>query len=303
MKKVFVIIVTYKGKQWYDKCFESLRKSSLPVQTIVVDNTPGEEDAEYIKSHYPEIHLIKTNDNLGFGKANNIAMRFAYDNGCDYAFLLNQDTWLIKEDTIEQLAQIAEQHPEFGILSPMHVMADGKTMNMDYEYEPGRCSRRLAKDLYSGSLQDVYDTDYVNAAAWLIPRRIIETVGGFDPLFRQYGEDDDYMNRVRYHKFKIGICPKMALVHDHTADTWSEEGKTLFRKANKDHLEKYLNINKGYNYLQLRWMYLKRLVKAYISRNKYEQDVNRHAFVFLRKNNKRIQEHREQNQQIGMSWI
>ena len=52
---IFVIIVTYKGMRWYDKCFSSLRESTLPVHTIVVDNTPGEEEANYIREHYPEI--------------------------------------------------------------------------------------------------------------------------------------------------------------------------------------------------------------------------------------------------------
>ena len=89
---IFVIIVTYKGMRWYDKCFSSLRESTLPVHTIVVDNTPGEEEANYIREHYPEIHLIKTEENLGFGKANNLGIRYALDHGCDYVFLLNQNS-------------------------------------------------------------------------------------------------------------------------------------------------------------------------------------------------------------------
>ena len=72
MKKIFVIIVTYKGKRWYDKCFQSLRESTIPVQIVVVDNTPGDEDVEYIRTYHPDIHLIKTTENLGFGRGNNI---------------------------------------------------------------------------------------------------------------------------------------------------------------------------------------------------------------------------------------
>ena len=89
--KLFVIIVTYKGKQWYDRCFTSLRESTLPVQTIVVDNASNDGSVEYIKEHYPEIHLIESEENLGFGKGNNLAIRYAYEHGCDYVFLLNQD--------------------------------------------------------------------------------------------------------------------------------------------------------------------------------------------------------------------
>ena len=121
--KIFVIIVTYKGMRWYDKCFSSLRESTIPLQTVVIDNTPGDEDAEYIKTHYPEVHLIKTNENLGFGRANNLGMRYALDNGCDYVFLLNQDTWLIQNEAIAELVAIAEAHQEYGIVSPMHLTA------------------------------------------------------------------------------------------------------------------------------------------------------------------------------------
>ena len=50
-KKLFVIVVTYKGMQWYDRCFASLRESTLPVQTIVVDNASGDGSVEYIKEN------------------------------------------------------------------------------------------------------------------------------------------------------------------------------------------------------------------------------------------------------------
>ena len=113
--KIFVIIVTYKGMRWYDKCFTSLRESTMPVQTVVVDNTPGEDDAKYIKENYPEIHIIKTDENLGFGKANNLGMRYALDHGCDYVFLLNQDAW-IETNTLGELVRIAEKYPEYGLL-------------------------------------------------------------------------------------------------------------------------------------------------------------------------------------------
>ena len=82
--KLFVIIVTYKGKQWYDRCFTSLRESTVPVQTIVVDNASEDGSVEYIREHYPEIVLMENKENLGFGQANNLAMRYALDHDCDY---------------------------------------------------------------------------------------------------------------------------------------------------------------------------------------------------------------------------
>ena len=213
MKKVFVIIVTYKGQQWYDRSLGSLRKSTLPVQVVVVDNTPGNDDTEYIKAHYPEVHLIKPEENLGFGKANNLGMRYALDNGCDYVFLLNQDAW-IEPDSIESLVGIAEQHPEFGILSPMHMTKEKDHLNI--LFDDGKQNYEVLSDAYCGKLKEYYLVKYVNAAAWLMPRKTLETVGGFDPIFKHYEEDDDYLNRAIYHKLGVVLCPKVQVVHDHT---------------------------------------------------------------------------------------
>lgn len=222
MKKIFVIVVTYKGGRWYDRCFGSLRESAIPVQVIAVDNSPGEEDTEYIKTHFPEAHLIKTNENLGFGRANNLGMRYALDNGCDYVFLLNQDAWVDK-DTIGKLVEIAEQHPEYGILSPIHLNAKRTAINMQIGIGAHYRNEILLSDLYLGKVDDVYETNYVNAAAWLLPRKTLEIVGGFDPIFKHYEEDDNYLNRVIYHGLKIGVCPAAQIVHDHKDSELSDE--------------------------------------------------------------------------------
>lgn len=212
--KVFVIIVTYKGKQWYDRCFGSLRLSTIPVQTIVVDNASNDGTVEYIREHYPEIHLIESSENLGFGKANNLALRYALEQGCDYVFLLNQDTW-IEPNAIEELVRLHQEYPTYGILSPMHVRPDGKSLYIQIEDGKTDHGNKLLADCYFNQLEDVYPFAYVNAAAWLLPRNTLEVVGGFDPIFAHYGEDNDYLNRMRYHGLSLGLCPKVRIVHDH----------------------------------------------------------------------------------------
>ena len=69
--KIFSIIVTYNGMRWYDRCLGSLRNSELPVETIVIDNASSDDSVNYIKANFPEVHLIESNENLGFAKANN----------------------------------------------------------------------------------------------------------------------------------------------------------------------------------------------------------------------------------------
>ena len=107
--KIYAIVITYNGKKWYDRCFGSLRDSEMPVETIVIDNTSTDDTIEYIKTHFPSVHLIESKENLGFAKANNIGIRYAIDNNADYVFLLNQDAW-IENDTLTALLRTFEEN-------------------------------------------------------------------------------------------------------------------------------------------------------------------------------------------------
>ena len=109
-------------------------------------NASGDGTVEYIKENYPEIMLIESKENLGFGKGNNLAMRYALDHGCDYVFLLNQDAWLDENDTIEKLVEVAQRHPEYGILSPMHMNINGTGLVM-HEFCRQSCNEKLITEL------------------------------------------------------------------------------------------------------------------------------------------------------------
>ena len=72
--KIYLIIVTYNAMKWAERCFSSLRKSSVPVHTIVVDNGSNDGTQEFIKTQFPEVEFIQSAKNLGFGKANNLGI-------------------------------------------------------------------------------------------------------------------------------------------------------------------------------------------------------------------------------------
>src|SRR5690606_31512456 len=87
---------------------------------------------------------------------------------------------------------------------------------------------------------------FVNAAGWLLSRNILENIGGFDPIFFHYGEDDNYCQRAQYHGFKIGIVPNAFLLHDREDRTPQkiEFGSIAFFKQMERCLKmKYANIN------------------------------------------------------------
>ena len=216
--KVNVIIVTYNAMKWAEKCFGSLRNSSVSLHCIVVDNGSTDGTQDYIKNNFPEVEFIQSSENLGFGKANNLGIEKAYRNGADFFYLMNQDAWLF-EDSIEKLLNVYHCHPkkdEIGILSPMHL--DGTEKHLDIFLDKYIATNfektRLISDLYLHSLKEYYEISFINAAHWLLPKDTIEKVGGFNPYFFHYGEDNEYVNRVHYHQKKVLLVPSSKVVHD-----------------------------------------------------------------------------------------
>lgn len=301
--KVFVIVVTFKGKQWYDRCFTSLRESSIPVQTIVVDNASNDGTVEYIREHYPEIHLIESKENLGFGKGNNLALRYAFEHGCDFVFLMNQDTWLEDADVISELIALSKKYPEYGIISPMHISPDKQSLNMMIELGSTIYTERILSDLYCGTVKEIYQTNYVNAAAWLLPRKTLSVLGGFDPLIFHYGEDDDYLNRARYHGIKVGISLEQRIVHDHKTGVYKDWSDKLSRKSDLDDLELFLDLNTPFDYHALRRCWLRRYFKGVIKGNADLRKLATYKMKYLKKMRDSIENSRKTNRIKQPNWI
>jgi GT2 family glycosyltransferase len=302
--KIYVIIVTYKGRQWYDRCFTSLRESTIPVQTIVVDNASNDGTLEYIRENYPEIHLIESKENLGFGRANNIGMRYALDQGCDFVFLLNQDAW-VEADAFDVMLRVALSHPEYGILAPVHTTPDKTKLERgfvsfakDNKYTDGT----WFDDMYWGRMKEVYDTKYIHAAGWLLPRRVLESVGGFDPIFIHYEEDDDYLNRVRYHGYKIGICPRARMVHDCNREYVYAKGKELLRHQ-QILLVDFVDVNQEKSVREYCTYLLRKTLASMMRMQRRQMQLYWKDYLFFHQMQGRIQESREKNRQKGSNWL
>jgi GT2 family glycosyltransferase len=209
---VAVIIVTYNGIKWIDKCINSLINSSIPLNIIVIDNGSTDETQDALKKY--NIQFIPSSENLGFAKANNKGISLAIQQNCNYVFLLNQDAW-VEKNTIETLINIAASNPEFGVLSPMHLNGSYTALDIKFtDYLMPQNCKNLVSDMYINKLKSLYEAIFVNAAAWLIPVDCIKKVGLFEPFFFLYGEDNNYLQRIRHHKFKIGITPTCTICHD-----------------------------------------------------------------------------------------
>ena len=222
--KILVIVVTYNGRKWLDRCLGSVRESAVPADLYVWDNDSTDGSPDFVQSHFPEAKLVRSADNLFFAEANNMGLRYALEKGYDYAYLLNQDAWLAP-DTLGTLIDVSQAHPEYAVLSPLQITDGFRELDGQFKKIMKEPVRR------------------VMAAHWLVPRKALEKVGLFDKLFPLYGNDDNWCDRARYHGFKIGIVPEAKAVHDRAKREEAKE-KVIYRNYYMGSLVRLCDINR-----------------------------------------------------------
>lgn len=215
INNILVIIVTWNGMKWIERCLNSLRTSTMPVKTLIIDNGSKDDTVRFVRDRYTEIEIVQSDKNLGFGQANNLGFRRAISLGVDYVFLLNQDAYVYPE-MFAELIQVAEKkdNKDYAIFSPLHVHRDGKSLDAQFKDYIVDISPRIVEDFSLSKVKEVYPIDCVPAAGWLLPIRTLKNIGGFDPIFFHYGEDEQYAQRIIFHGYKIGLVPNAKMIHD-----------------------------------------------------------------------------------------
>jgi len=218
MKKVLVIIVTFNGMKWIERCLCSVSLSRTPADVFVLDNCSSDGTPEFIEEEFPDVHLVRSGHNLGFGQGNNAGLKYALEKGYEYVYLLNQDAWL-EADTLGTLCSAFEQSLRakegFGILSPMQKNAvNGRLDEKFLEWY------RISGNITESGIKEM---EFVMAAHWMICRKCLKEVGGFSPTFQQYGEDNNYIHRARFFGWKAGAVNEAYAVHDRSCSEISYE--------------------------------------------------------------------------------
>ncbi len=288
LMRIATIIITYNAMPWIEKCLNSIQNSSLSSHVYIRDNGSTDGTQEYIQSHFPEVRFSQSVENLGFGKANNLELESAYKDGADFFFLLNQDAYLFP-DTLEKLMKVAQNNPEFGIISPIHLAGDEKTLDFGFRnyIKRDQTSNHLLSDLLveKNSLNDIYELDFINAAAWLLPKSTLEKVGGFSPLFFHYGEDRNYVNRVHSNYLKVGFNTKSYVIHDRKQQASNSSQKYPYLRLSYQISLQDKNLNLE-NYQSV---YAKKMMKNIFLLQFNHLHKNWNEYKYLRANKKRLQ--------------
>lgn len=222
--KIFAVVVTYNGRDDIERCLSSLETSTVPVRILVIDNQSNDETVDFIQRKFPSVEMMVAPENLGFGKGNNIGIKYAYESGAEHVFLLNQDAY-VKPDTIEQLYTIQRKYKKYGLLSPLQLDGTGKQLDSKFARHLAKSpwiNQILTDAFLSEKFKHLYEVDFLNAAAWMLSRNCIDKVGLFNPIFEHYGEDCEYAHRVLQKGLRVGLSNQSVAYHNRCQGSTSD---------------------------------------------------------------------------------
>ncbi len=228
--KLSVIIVSYNVKHYLEQCLHSLFRagSSVAMEVFVVDNASHDNSPEYLQNRfpthlYPNLHIINNARNIGFGKANNLAV--AKSKG-EYILFLNPDT-ILTEHTLADALEYADTHPDMGGLGTMMLHSDGSFANESRRGLPtpwtamckmsGLCTlfpkSRLFGRYYMKYLdkEQPSEIEIISGAFFMARKSALDKAGLFDEIFFMYGEDIDLSYRLMLSGYKNHYIPSPIL--------------------------------------------------------------------------------------------
>jgi len=240
MTKLSICIVNYNTKDLTSKCIESLFQNlrDINFEIIVVDNASTDGSIDLLKQRFPMVIFIGNTMNLGFGKANNQAVKRSKG---EYILFLNSDTYCTS-DVIKEMINYADNNNDIGVVGIRLLNPDGTIQRSSHTFPSvktvffhifkakrflplvkrflNKCSilnsildKELTSYIFYERLNSPIEVDVVPGACMLVRKEILEMVRGFDENFFLYFEDIDLCKRIKKNNYKIILIPEVGIVH------------------------------------------------------------------------------------------
>ena len=199
--KLSVVIVSYNVRNYLEQCLQSVQRAleGIEGEVFVVDNHSDDDSVVTMREKYPWVRLIENQENLGFSKANNQAIR---QSQADYVLLLNPDT-VVAEDTLRGVLTFMDEHPKAGGAGVMMCYEDGSRAPESRRALPTPWVAALkmlgfTKRYYMSHLpwDQPCRIEVISGAFCLLRHEALKTIGLLDEDFFMYGEDIDLSYRL-----------------------------------------------------------------------------------------------------------
>jgi len=218
-----IILVNYNTEHLLHDVIKKTRLalSQIAAEIIIVDNASKDSSVEVILRDYPECHLISNQTNIGFGRANNLALDHIQGR---YVLLLNTDAF-VSQDSLYKTIQYMADHPEAGILGVKLVGRDG-ILQPSCRYFPRPWNLFLQRSGLTRFFPKTQmiddmdwdhamekDCDWVPGCFYLVRREVIDEVGLFDPRYFLYYEEVDHCLAAKNAGWEVHYFPDTSVIH------------------------------------------------------------------------------------------
>jgi GT2 family glycosyltransferase len=223
---ISILIVSFNTRDVLRECLESIERESagLNVEISIVDNNSSDGSPEMIETDFPHVHLVRSNVNLGFGAANNVALE-----GCRgrYVVLLNSDAFLCP-GSLRLAVHHMDENPKAGL-------GGGRLVGRDFSWQPSArmfpgilsdlsvmtgLASRFPKSRIFGYFDRTWadqslasEVDWVPGAFSIIRSDVIASIGFFDPAFFLYSEEVDLCRRIKSAGYRVWYWPDITVIH------------------------------------------------------------------------------------------
>lgn len=225
------ITVCYNGITDTCALIESIHKiiHSVSYEIIVVDNASREDEAAIIKTHYPTVITVRSQQNLGFSGGNNLGLEIAQGR---YLFLINNDTYF-ESDGIQALIDRLESNPQIGAVSPkirfafppQYIQFAGYTQLSSITMRNEPIGMGHPDD---GSFETPHPSPYLHGAAMLIKREVMDRTGPMPEIYFLYYEELDWCTAMTRAGYTLWYEPHCTIFHKESQSTGQQSPLRTF---------------------------------------------------------------------------
>ena len=276
---VSIIIVSYNVCDLLCQCISSIydKVTDVSFEVIVVDNASSDNSVDKIKQTFPNVKVIASKVNLGFGKANGLGVKHSSGK---YLFFLNPDTELIN-NAVSVLYLFMETHPNVA-LSGANLFTPDLLPNKSYEmFLPGfwdglafACNFSIKQNDDKFNKEEApKPVVLVGGADMFMRRTVFDEVGWFDERFFMYFEEPIFSHKIKRLNMELYSVPSAEIIHYEGASSKKSISSTTFYFF--DSFLKYYHIYYPFGYKILYTLYMIKIKLALL------------CFSFKKKNEKK----------------
>lgn len=239
-----ILIVNWNSKDYLRDCLKSILSTceDLVTQIIVVDGGSFDGCDEMLRKEFSSVSFIQSNENLGFGKSNNLGFCQVTS---DYVFLLNPDTEL-KTNALQIMLRTIDEQADIGMVGAKLLNSDGSLQHscvqsfptpINQAFDSNFLRKSFPKSKLWGTYPALYidessEVEAISGAAILMRSKLFCELGGFDKRYFMYGEDIDLCQRVRQKGLRVLYQPQAIIVHHGGGSSTGEFSKfsTVFMR-------------------------------------------------------------------------